>query len=407
LTAARDVSSALERAVCVRVQDGNVALRLPAMRALALGRRIAVYCGTRRIALVQGPIGVPPRRLASAEPHGVEHCDDLLVRARQSVWLERMFLQLVREASAFPTDVAFLAEDRRESEHRAVCIVLSFADDAKPLTLSFELEPGVEGDSESDGASTTNARKRRFDDAGGDDDNNDASNDSSLVALASILDNTLSRLCHGVQRQHCRQLARWHAESSAPLSAEDEDTRVAQWLASDDESDTTPKALPVAFAAGGRRLRAKFATYFANEEETIGDDVPVSLVKAVRLLYAQCRSEAVVRSAFSRLQELVFGDALLCEWQSGASPFESKCIVSLQGVVLDVLELIDGKLQALNQSVPRTLVGTVQKLRFVLHHNSSAFERWLQERSAAEKQQLASRIGAASLDAILAVVDIR
>jgi hypothetical protein len=125
---------------------------------------------------------------------------------------------------------------------------------------------------------------------------------AALVALASILDNTLSRLCDGVQRQHCRQLARWHAESSAPLSAEDEDTRVAQWLASDDESDAaTPKALPVAFAAGGRRLRAKFATYFADEEETTSDDVPVSLVKAVRLLYAQCRSEAVVRSAFSRL----------------------------------------------------------------------------------------------------------
>jgi hypothetical protein len=92
LTAARDLTTALERAVCVRVQDGNVALRLPAMRALALGRRIGVYCGARRIASVQGPIAVPPRR--AAEPHGVEHCDELLVRARQSVWLERMFLQL-------------------------------------------------------------------------------------------------------------------------------------------------------------------------------------------------------------------------------------------------------------------------------------------------------------------------
>jgi hypothetical protein len=81
--------------------------------------------------------------------------------------------------------------------------------------------------------STTNARKRRFDDAGGAVDDNDASNDGCAGGVgADFGQHTLSRLCHGVQRQLCRQLARWHAaDSSAQTPAADgEDTRVAQWL---------------------------------------------------------------------------------------------------------------------------------------------------------------------------------
>jgi hypothetical protein len=75
--------------------------------------------------------------------------------------------------------------------------------------------------------------------------------------------------------------------------------------------------------------------------------------------------------------------------------------------VLDTLELIDGKLQAQSVTVARTLTGTAQQIRFVLHHHSPAIERWLHGQSAAEQQQLATRIGVASLDAILGVVDIR
>lgn len=414
LTAALDVSSVHERAVCVRVQNGNVALRLPPMRVLALGRRVGVYCGARRIAFVDGPIAPPPSR-AAGEPHGVEHCDDLLVRARQSVWLERMFVQLVREAAVLPTDVAYLAEDRRESEHRAVCVVLSLADDAKPLVISFQLEP-IDDASESGDVAMANVRKRRFAADGNDDENkndagddaNDAAtNDTALVALASVLDSTLSRLCDGVQRQHCRRLALWNAaESAAPLPSTDEDKRVEQWLTSDDEGDAKPKILPVAHGLGGATTRAKFHAYFGDAAALPTSDTAVSLVKATRILYAQCRSEAVVRGALVRLQELVFGTALRWEWQSGGSPFECQCIIHLGESLLDTVELIDGDVRAHKARVPAACFGTVQQLQFVLRDHATVIERWLKDRSTAEKNQIASRIGAATLDAVVAIVDV-
>jgi hypothetical protein len=91
---------------------------------------------------------------------------------------------------------------------------------------------------------------------------------------------------------------------------------------------TASKALPVAFAAGGRRLRALFGGYFADEQETIGDEVTgvvgqggASVVRAVPQRGGGARARWLVCS------ELVFGDALLCVWQQGGggSPFESKC----------------------------------------------------------------------------------
>jgi hypothetical protein len=364
---------------------------------------------------IDGPIAPPPSR-AAGEPHGVEHCDDLLVRARQSVWLERMFVQLVREAAVLPTDVAYLAEDRRESEHRAVCIALSLADDAKPLVISFQLEP-VDAASDSDDVAMTNVRKRRFaaDGNDGDDNNNDAGDDvndatpldTALLALASILDSTLSRLCDGVQRQHCRRLARWNAaESAAPLPSSDDDKRVAQWLASDDEGDAKPKVLPVPYGLGGTTTRAKFHAYFGDAAALPTSESAVSLVKATRLLYAQCRSEAVVRGALTCLQELVFGAALRSEWQSGGSPFESQCIVYVGDSLLDTIEVIDGEVRAQKTRVPLACFGTVQQIQFVLRDHATVIERWLNDRSAAEKHQIASRIGAASLDSVIASVDV-
>jgi hypothetical protein len=250
LTAARDSSSLLERAVCVRVEDGNVALRLPPARALALGRRISVSYGARRLALLNGPIAVVQQ--APAEAHGVAFCDYLLECGRHSVWLERVFHQLLRESAVFATDVAYLADDHRESEQRAVCIALSFGIGERPLSLAFQLESAADANAENEHAAAS--RKRRWaESTGGTADGGsvaslDAVDEEALAATCAVLDDVLGRLCMGMQRMHRQQLASASFDASSSASAFDVDTRVAKWIANDDDADAKAKPTP---SAGG------------------------------------------------------------------------------------------------------------------------------------------------------------
>jgi hypothetical protein len=133
---------------------------------LALGRRIGVYCGTRRIALGAGTdwraaaSRSPPSRTASS--------------TATTCWCARAsrcgssacFCSWCAKAAAFPTDVAFLAEDRRESEHRAVCIVLSFADDASRshsrLSSSLALMATAKSDDSGDDECAQASLRRRW-----------------------------------------------------------------------------------------------------------------------------------------------------------------------------------------------------------------------------------------------------
>ena len=92
LTVIGDKAALNERATCVCLPDGTLALRLQPHRAAALGASIAVYDHRQqRVATLYGPIEAESADTVATPGGGVEFCDALLQRARQSFWLEKTF----------------------------------------------------------------------------------------------------------------------------------------------------------------------------------------------------------------------------------------------------------------------------------------------------------------------------
>jgi hypothetical protein len=382
LTAARDSSSLLERAVCVRVEDGNVALRLPPARALALGRRISVSYGARRLALLNGPIAVAQQ--APAEAHGVAFCDYLLERGRHSVWLERVFHQLLRESAVLATDVAYLADDHRESEQRAVCIALSLGIGDRPLSLAFQLESAADASAEHELAAAS--RKRRWAEStggaadGGSAASLDAVDEEALAATCAVLDDVLGRLCMGMQRMHRQQLASASFDASSSASAFDIDTRVAKWIANDEDADAKAKPTP---SAGGplsdasARRRSKLSAFFAAADAASAstapnDAPPVSLIESIRTLFRQCRCEAGARTALARLAP-AFGSALACAW-SRTSPFDSECRVVVHGHDVFSLVVVDGTATVAGTPVAGDVLDPPRLIHLALRQHAAKIE---------------------------------
>ena len=181
------------------------------------------------------------------------HCDATLRRARQSFWLQRLFQQLLVEASAHASDAAYLADDWLASELRVVCIALSLADAAPAISLAFQLESPEQVDSESDVRSAAHADKRRRTALTGAVALSPLPA-SALQALTRQLDRVMSRLCVGVDElRHAREL---QLRYDAPVTQGFvRDQRIDSWLADDAR----------ACASRARRASAdasQFAAYF-------------------------------------------------------------------------------------------------------------------------------------------------